>query len=56
MLLYFIHMNVLLACMAVYHVHAWCLWEPEKGIGCPGVGVTDSCNLVNTRVLYKNSQ
>ena len=38
-------MGVLFACLSMYHVCAWCLWWPEEGIGSPGTGVTDSCEL-----------
>ena len=36
-------MNVLLACLSVYHMHAWSLQKPEEGIRTPGTGVTDGC-------------
>nr|BAB25363.1 unnamed protein product [Mus musculus] len=29
--------------MSVYLVCFWCLWRPEKGIGCPGTGNADGC-------------
>ena len=35
--------GVLLACKPVYHMHAWCFWKPEEGIGSPGAGVTNGC-------------
>jgi E3 ubiquitin-protein ligase NEDD4 len=38
-------MSVLPACMSVHHMHTWCLWRPEEGVGSPGIGVTDSCEL-----------
>ena len=29
-------MDILPACMAVYHVHALCLWRPKENSGIPG--------------------
>lgn len=34
-----------LVCMHVYHIHAWCLRRSELGIGSPGTGVLDGCEL-----------
>lgn len=53
-------MAVLPACMYLYHVPAWCLWRPEKGIRSPRTGVTDSCESLYgcwtwTWVLWKSS-
>lgn len=25
--------------MSVYHVYAWCPWNPEEGMGTPRIGV-----------------
>lgn len=36
-------MGVLLACMSVYHIHASCPQEPEKGSESPGTGIPDGC-------------
>lgn len=36
-------MNILLACMHVYHVHDCCPQRPEEGVVFPGTGVTDVC-------------
>lgn len=38
----------LIACMCVDFVSAWCLWRPKEGIGYPGSGVIDSCELLAT--------
>jgi hypothetical protein len=35
------------ACMYICVPHGfWCLWGPEEGIGSPGTGVTDGCELL----------
>lgn len=34
-------MNILPACMDVYHMYAWCLWRPKEDVGIHGTGVTD---------------
>lgn len=31
-------MSVLLACMYVHHVRAYCLLRSEEGVGCSGTG------------------
>lgn len=31
-------MNVLLACLYVYHVHDWWLWRSKEDIESPGTG------------------
>jgi hypothetical protein len=36
-------MGILLACMFVCHICAWCLKRLEEGIKSPGTGVTDDC-------------
>lgn len=36
-------MNVLPACIHIYHVCALCPRRSEEGIGGPEIGVTDSC-------------
>lgn len=36
------HMGVLPICMSVHHVCAWC---PRKGVGSPGTGVSNGCEL-----------
>ena len=36
-------MGVLLPCMSMYCVLAWCWWRPEEAIRSPGTGVTDGC-------------
>lgn len=33
-------MGVWLACISVYHTHAWDSWRPEEGFRYPGTGVT----------------
>lgn len=33
------------ACLYVHHMHAWCPWMPEKGVGSPGTRVVDGCEL-----------
>lgn len=33
------HMNVLPACMYVYHVHAWYPWGPEENNGSPEIEI-----------------
>lgn len=38
----FMHMSVLLARLCT---HVQCLWRPEVGVGSPGTGITDSCEL-----------
>jgi hypothetical protein len=35
------------ACMYMYHVHAWSPQRSQEGMGSPGTGVTDSCNLAH---------
>lgn len=40
-----LHMNILPACMSVYHMHAWCWQRPEEDIGSPWTGVTGRCEL-----------
>jgi hypothetical protein len=47
--------------MSVYHVHAWYLRKPEKGMESLGTRVMDSCKLTyaagnRTQVLWKNSK
>lgn len=32
--------GILLACMYMHHMHAWCLWETEEGVRSPGTGAT----------------
>lgn len=32
-------MCILLACMFVHHVYAWCPHRSEGGFGCPEIGV-----------------
>lgn len=36
-------MNVLPACMSVYHVNACCRRKSEEGFGSPGTGDIDGC-------------
>ena len=31
--------------MSVHYVPVLCHWRPEEGIGSPGIGVTDGCEL-----------
>lgn len=38
--------SVLLACMSVHHIHAWCLLRSKEGIGSPGSEITDGCELL----------
>lgn len=37
-----IYMSILSTCVYMYHVCAWCLQMPERDIGSPKTGVTDS--------------
>lgn len=39
------YMNILPACMSVYHMHAWCWQRPEEDIGSPWTGVTGRCEF-----------
>lgn len=32
--------------MSVYHMHAWLPLEAREGIGSPGTGVRDGCELL----------
>ena len=41
---YFIHMDVLPACLSVYHLCAWCPQRPEEDIGSLGFEVV-SCRV-----------
>lgn len=36
-------MSVLLACMSVHLLCAWCQQRPEEGVGFLGTRVTDGC-------------
>lgn len=36
-------MGILKACMSVFHVSAWCMQKPEKGMESAGIGVIGSC-------------
>nr|CDQ07520.1 Bm11818 [Brugia malayi] len=45
---FFIYMNVLPACMYVYHKHALCP-QRSKGINSPRAGVTNGCGLPGSR-------
>jgi hypothetical protein len=38
----FILMYILATGMSVYHVCAWCPWQPEESVRSPEPGVTDS--------------
>lgn len=38
-------MEILPACMSVYHMHTLRPQKPEEGFGCPATGVTDGCEL-----------
>lgn len=53
-------MSVLLACIYVRHVFAWCLWGSEEGVGFPGTGVMLVSHHVDagngTEVLLKSNQ
>lgn len=40
---FILHVNVLPACICMYHFHAWCSWRSEEDMGSPGTGVTDGC-------------
>lgn len=31
--------------MPVYHLHAWCLQNPEEGVGSLETGITDGCEF-----------
>jgi hypothetical protein len=37
------YMGISYACVFVYHLHAWYLMGPEKGVKYPETGVTDGC-------------
>ena len=37
-----VRMDMLLAYMSMYHMHAWCQ-RSEEGVGSPGTWVTDGC-------------
>lgn len=37
--------SILSACMYVHHKCAWCSWSPEEGIGSPGTGIGNGCEL-----------
>ena len=39
------YMSVLSGCMYVHHMCAWCLRRPEEGVGSPGTGAMDGCEL-----------
>lgn len=43
LILLFMHMCVLLACMSMYHFLAWCPLRIEEGIESPRTGVLDGC-------------
>lgn len=34
------HLHV---CLYTTHMHAWCPWRPEKGVGSLGTRVSDDC-------------
>lgn len=36
-------MAVLLTCVYVCYVYAWCFWRSGEGIGSSGTGVMDGC-------------
>lgn len=38
-------MSVLLVCLYVYHMFAWCERRSEVGITSPGNGVTGGCEI-----------
>lgn len=40
-LFYFVPMSVLVACICVYHMYAYCLWKSEEGINSNGTEVRD---------------
>jgi hypothetical protein len=45
-LFFFFHARVFLPMsIYVFHMHAWCLWEWEKGIRSFGTRITDACEL-----------
>lgn len=39
------YMNALLACVYVYHVHAWCLRKSKEAIRSPEPGIMQVCEL-----------
>lgn len=41
----FMCVTILPTCKSAYHIHAWCPWRPEDGVGFPRTGVTFSCEL-----------
>jgi hypothetical protein len=58
-LFYFMCMNVLTAYMSMYDMCAWSLQMPEEGVGSPGTGITNGCELPlwdKTCVLSKSNQ
>lgn len=36
-------MSALPVHMEMHHLHAWCLQQPEEGVGSSATGVTDGC-------------
>ena len=36
-------MSILLACLSVLFMHAWCPRRPEEDIGAPAAGTVDAC-------------
>lgn len=43
--------RVLLACIVMHHMHAWCMWKPENSIRSSATGVAD--NFEQPRGLWK---
>lgn len=42
----FMGMIILLACVSVYHEHAWCPWRLKEDTEFPGPRVKDGCEPV----------
>lgn len=41
----FVYKECLSACKYMLRVHAWQQWRPAEGLGFPGIGAIDSCEL-----------
>lgn len=44
LIIYFMCMGILLVCLSVYYVCAWCQWMLEEEVGFPATGVTGGCD------------
>lgn len=53
---FFKNVNYVHLCVKMYVCECKCLWNPEKGTGCPGGEVTSGFKLSGmSQVLYKSS-